>query len=178
MAGNRLLHGPRDMLLSLLALLIIIGLPLWLTRACTFSPGAPQADPAAAPRVDVSANLSQAQLPFKVRVPVVPAQWHGNSTSVGKVEPDDKVIRAGWLTPDRYIQLSQSNADIPELVTSETGAMSLARGTEDVNGTQWTVFPGRRDELAWVADVNGVRLLITGTGDANEFRALAAASTS
>ncbi|MBM7771911.1 hypothetical protein JOD54_002115 [Actinokineospora baliensis] len=174
--GNRLTHGPRDIVLSLLALLIIIGAPLVLTRACTFSPGAPQADPASAPKVDVADSLGRAQAPFRVRVPSVPSAWQGNSVSSGRVDPSGRVVRAGWLTPDRFIQLSQSDAELTDLVAAETGTQGLATGVEDVDGTQWTVFPGRRDEQAWVADVGGVRLLITGSATAEEFRTLAAAA--
>ncbi|GLW92755.1 DUF4245 family protein [Actinokineospora globicatena] len=175
--GNRLTHGPRDILLSLLALLLIVGTPLLLTRACTFSPGAPQADPASAPRVDVTAGLSRAQAPFRVRVPSVPAAWQGNSYSSGRVDPNGRVVRAGWLTPEHFIQLSQSDAELTDLVAAEVGTLGLAKEAVTVDGTQWTVFPGRRDELAWVADVSGVRLLITGNATDADFRLLAAAAT-
>ncbi|PPK70226.1 DUF4245 domain-containing protein [Actinokineospora auranticolor] len=177
MASNRLTHGPRDMLLSLLALLVIIGAILFLNRGCSFSPGTPVSDPATAPKVDVAASLSRAKEPFRVRVPAVPEGWRGNSFTSGKVEPSGRVVRAGWLTPEKFMQLSQSDADIMPLVASETGEGAGATGTVDVSGTQWTVFPGRRAEKAWVADVDGVRLLITGTGSENDFRTLATAST-
>ncbi|RLK54537.1 DUF4245 family protein [Actinokineospora cianjurensis] len=174
-SGNRLTHGPRDILLSMLALLLMVGIPLLLFRACTFSPGAPQADPASAPRVDVAAGLSRAQAPFAVRVPTVPSGWQGNSLSSGSVEPKGRVVRAGWLTPEHFIQLSQSDAQLTDLVAAETGALGLAQEAVTIDGTQWTVFPGRRDERAWVADVSGVRLLITGNATADDFRLLAEA---
>lgn len=39
----------------------------------------------------------------------------------------------------------------------------------------WTKYPGRRDEQSWVADLDGVRVLITGSANADQFRTMAAA---
>jgi hypothetical protein len=61
-------------------------------------------------------------------------------------------------------------------VAAETGRPAQpATGKTDVAGTTWSHYPGRRDELAWVTTLDGISLLITGTGDGEEFRTLAAA---
>ncbi|WP_018683201.1 DUF4245 domain-containing protein [Actinokineospora enzanensis] len=175
-AANRLTHGPRDMLLSLLALLLIIGAILVANRACSFSPGAPQSDPATAPKVDVAAGLRRADAPFTVRNPSVPITWQGNSLSSAPIDTA-RVIRSGWLTPTNYIQLSQSNGSIMDLVAAETGSSSGATGTVDIAGVQWTIFPARRSEQAWVTDLGPSRLLITGDAPDPDFRTLASAAT-
>ncbi|GLZ41220.1 DUF4245 domain-containing protein [Actinokineospora sp. NBRC 105648] len=176
-AKSRLNQGPRDMVLSLVALLLIIGALMFANRGCAFSPGTPTADPSTAPSVDAADSLQRAAavVDFPVRVPAVPAPWRANSSSTGRVEPVSVVVRAGWLTPGRFVQLSQSAASVPELVAAETGASSGSSGVVDVDGTQWTVYPGRRSELAWATSVSGATVLITGTGDEEEFRALARA---
>ncbi|MGQ0840859.1 DUF4245 domain-containing protein [Actinokineospora sp.] len=167
----------RDMVLSLLALLLIIGALLFFNRGCSFSPGTPEADPATAPTVDLRADLGRAArgVDFPLRLPEVPAGWRANSTSTSPVEPVSVVVRAGWLTPARFVQLSQSAAPAADLVRVETGRESGPVGEIEVAGTKWTVYPGRRDERAWVADFAGVRTLITGSGTEDEFRALASA---
>ena len=175
--AGRANHTLRDMVLSLLSLLLIIGALLFFTRGCSFSPGPPAADPATAPTADVAADLgrSASSVDFPVRSPQVPAGWHANSFSTSPVEPVSVAVRAGWLTPDRFVQLSQSGAAAEDLARVETARSSPATGTVDVDGTAWTVFPGRREEVAWVANLGGTTTLITGSATADEFRALARA---
>jgi hypothetical protein len=50
-----------------------------------------------------------------------------------------------------------------------------ATGTETVDSTKWTVYPGIRSEQSWVADLGSVRLFITGNGTPAEFHTLAVA---
>ncbi len=163
------------MFLSLLALLLIIAPLVLLTRGCSFEPGAPRADPADAPVVDVRGDLSRLapSVGFPIRLPRVPEQWRANSTSTSSVPPTSVVVRAGWLTPERFVQLSQSSAPMADLLAVETGTASSARGDVDVDGTKWAVHPGRRDERVWVADLAGTTVLITGNGSEDEFRTVA-----
>lgn len=169
----------RDMVWSLVALLLIIGVLLVFTRGCEFSPGGPTIDPSAAPSVDLAQVLpgSAKTVDFPLRLPAVPGGWVANSSSTGAVPPTSVVVRAGWLTPQRFVQLSQSGASGPDLLLAETDQNNpAATGSTDVGGTKWTVYPGRRAESAWLADLGDVRLLITGTGTEAEFRALAEAA--
>lgn len=166
------------MLLSLLALLVILTPVLLLSRGCSFDPGAPTADPATAPTADLAADLPRTarSLDFPLRLPAVPEGWRANSSSTSAVPPAAVAVRAGWLTPHRFVQLSQSAAPAPDLVRAETGREPEPAGEVEVDGTKWTVYPGRRAEAAWLADLGEVRLLITGDGDDGEFRALARAA--
>ena len=50
-------------------------------------------------------------------------------------------------------------------------------GTVDVADTTWVTYTDDTREPIWIAGVDGVRLLITGSGDEEEFRTLAAAAT-
>ncbi|WP_189208389.1 DUF4245 domain-containing protein [Actinokineospora fastidiosa] len=176
---KRLGQSLRDMVWSLVALLLIIAALLVFNRGCSFSPGGPTIEPDSAQTVDLGVALpaSARTAGFPVRLPVVPEGWRANSSSTGAVPPVSVVVRAGWLTPGRFVQLSQSGAAVVDLVRVETERDDPApTGTVLVGSTEWTVYPGRRDEVAWVADLGDVRLLITGTGTAEEFRALAEAT--
>ncbi|MFC7612999.1 DUF4245 domain-containing protein [Actinokineospora soli] len=148
-----------------------------LQPGCSFSPGGPTIDPSSAPTVDLGRVLpgSAKNVDFPVRLPQVSAGWRANSSSTGAVPPTSVVLRAGWLTPERFVQLSQSGAAPDDLVLAEIGQQSTASGSVDVQGTKWTVYPGQRKESAWLADLGDVRLLITGTGTEAEFRTLAEA---
>ena len=174
---NRMNHGLRDMVLSLIALLVIIAALLLFNKSCSFSPGGPAVETSSLPTVDVGRQFEQVAgtLDFPVRQPTVPTRWRPNSASTGPVPPDSVVVRVGWVTPDRYAQLSQSGADAADLVRVETENESAPTGSVEVDGTQWTVYPGRRSERAWVADLGGTTTLITGSADEDEFRALARA---
>lgn len=165
------------MLLSLLALLLIIGSLLAFNRGCSFSPGPPEADPATAPTVDAAVDLARyaRTADFAIRLPTVPGEWRANSTSSGPVDPVSVVVRVGWITPGRFVQLSQSSAAPAEVVRVETDQESAPTGQIEAGGRSWTVYPGRRDERAWATEVDGVTLMITGNGTEDEFRTLATA---
>ncbi|WP_166657956.1 DUF4245 domain-containing protein [Actinokineospora alba] len=174
---DRASHTLRDMLLSLLALLLIIGSLLVFNRGCSFSPGPPEADPATAPTVDAAVDLARyaRTADFAIRLPALPGEWRANSTSSGPVDPVSVVVRVGWITPGHFVQLSQSSAVPAEVVRVETGQESAPTGQVEAGGRSWQVYPGRRDERAWATELDGVTLMITGNGTEEEFRTLATA---
>jgi len=175
---DRSQHGLRDMVLSLTALLLILGALLFFNRGCAFSPGVPEADPNTAPSVDAGADLSRyaSSADFPIRLPVLPSGWRANSSSSGPVPPASVVVRVGWLTPGRFVQLSQSGAPGADVVHVETGQKdSKPTGSIEAGGRTWQVFPGRRAEKAWTTAVDGVTLVITGSGSEDDFRTMAEA---
>ena len=173
--------GMREMIGALAVLLVIVGVLAAVTRGCSFDPGAPSANPSSAPTVDAAAKLDQAaaSVSFPVRRPALPASWHANSASttpVGAGAAADVIVRVGWLTPGgRYVQLSQSGGGTGDVVAEETGIETKATGSESVDGTAFATYPSRRDEVAWVASLDGAVVLITGHATEREFRELAAA---
>lgn len=142
----------------------------------SFSPLGPQVDPSRAPTVDVTKQLhdSVRTAGFPVVDPKVP--WHANSASVEPLPSGGHAVRVGWVTGNHYLRLSQSNASEQDLVTSETQQPPRGQGVVQAAGRQWTVYSSVRGEKAWVTDKDGVRMLITGSGDDGEFRALADAA--
>jgi hypothetical protein len=170
----------RDMVGSVAVLLLLIAAVVGFSKGCSFSPGRPSVDPKSVPTADASRELAAAasSVDFSVRLPNVPKDWHPNSASTAPVGSGGHVVvRVGWLTPQgHFVQLSQSGATPVELVTADTDRDEPAStGTVDVAGTTWTVYPGRRDEQAWVTKLPGATVLVTGTGGEDEFRALATA---
>jgi hypothetical protein len=172
--------SPRDILLSIVVLLPVIGLVALVGRGCSFSPGGPTVDPDSAPRVDATPALVAAarQLPFPVRDPAVPPAWRANSTDRRPAPGDQSAVRVGWLTDGgRYLRLVQT-APAPDeapLVTAETQAPPQALGVVDVAGRTWVRYAAPRGEEAWVTTADGVRWLITGDGTEADFRTLAGA---
>lgn len=174
----------RDMIGAVVVLLVIIGAVLAFYGGCEFSPGGPTVDPKTAPSVDASRDLGLAarSTAFPVRQPAVPKDWRPNSTSttaVGAGATASVVVRVGYVTPaGTFVQLSQSGGDVGEIVAKEAGHAEPPKptGTVEVDGVTWTTYPGRRDEDAWVADLDDVVLLVTGSGTEQQFRQLAKAA--
>ena len=132
--------------------------------------------------MDASAELARAArtVDFAVRSPQVPQGWRANSFGLRPVGEDPggpRAVRVGWLLPaGGYLRLSQSDAPEADLVRLETEQRRPAAiGAVEVDGVTWVRYPSVRDETAWVADVSGVRLLVTGSAAEPDMRALAAA---
>jgi hypothetical protein len=176
--------GMRDMLLSMVVLGVGVLVLYAISQGFSFSPSGTSNPSANLPTVDMSAELRAAagQLTFPLREPKLPDGWRPNSDSVDTLGASgaNHAVRIGLITSGgRYLQLSQSDASPVDLVRVAAGlgvGVPVAPiGTESVNGTQWTVYPGIRSEQSWVTDLTRVRLFITGNGTTDEFRTLAAA---
>ena len=169
---------------AVVILVVIIGAVMAWFGACSFSPGGPSVDPSSAPSADASGQLTRTarSVAFPVREPALPKDWHPNSagtSAVGAGASADVVVRVGWVTSKgAFLQLAQSGGDAAEVLAKETGQEEApaASGTVDVAGVTWTSYPARRDEPAWVTELDGAVLLITGSASEEEFRQLATAA--
>lgn len=172
----------RGMLVALGVLLVIALVGVGGLRSCSFAPGGPEVDPNAVPVTDVGAaftDFAKASA-FPLRVPAVPAGWKPNSTDRGAVTGGGSAVRAGYVTPDgRYLRLVQSDATEENLLATEAGGPVGGRGTIDAAGLTWVEYGAPDREPFRIATLPGtptVRLLITGSGTDDEFRALAEAT--
>ncbi|MDQ3990170.1 MAG: DUF4245 domain-containing protein [Actinomycetota bacterium] len=175
-------QSARDVLLSMVPLVLIVLVLVGVAGMCSFSPGGPSIDPPAVPTVDVAERLGRAAptVPFPVRAPELPPGWQATSASVDRAgtEPDaPRAVRVGWRTPSgNYLRLSQSSAGETELVVFETEQRTAPTGVVQAAGQTWVRYPGPRAEQAWVTDLGEVRLLVTGSGTQEQFRTLAQAT--
>jgi hypothetical protein len=171
-------QSARDVLLSMVPLVLIVLALAGLAGMCSFSPGGPSIDPRAVPTVDAAERLGRAAstVPFPVRSPELPAGWRANSAGVDRVGDEldaPRAVRVGWRTPDgNYLRLSQSSAGEAELAVFETEQRAAPTGAVQAAGRIWVRYPGPRAEQAWVTDLGEVRLLVTGSGTEEQFRTL------
>lgn len=173
----------RDLVASLVVLLGVVGLIAWMLGTCEFNPGGPSADRDAAPEVNLSDELDSMvhQLDFPLRHPDPGQGWQATSanTSASGGGGGESIARIGWLSPeDNYVRLAQSTAAAEYVVAdeSERRPESLeVTDTVDVHGQAWQVYPAYEQEDAWVTTMDGVRVMITGNGTHEEFRAMAEA---
>jgi hypothetical protein len=173
----------RDMLVALAVLVVVVGFVGGLTRGCSFSPGGPTIDSGAVPVVDAPAELRRLApvVPFALRIPAVPPGWRSNSAGQDLLDPadpaDGRAVRVGYLTPEgRYLRVVQSDGTEEALLASETGAAGApALGTTDVAGQRFVVYGSEDDEPIWIGELDGVRVLLTGSGGEADYQALAGA---
>ncbi|MGB2951223.1 MAG: DUF4245 domain-containing protein [Rhodococcus sp. (in: high G+C Gram-positive bacteria)] len=178
----RILNNNRDMVWSLIPLVIACLLIAGIASQCTLSPGGPTQGPIPNFDVDAALQFDASQLDFPIRNPQVPADWTPNSGSSRTISGDQggDVSNVGYISDSgRYNRLTQSDASETVLVRYVVeGEERYPSGTETVDGTEWVVYERQGDEPVWVTDLDDVRLLITGSGTAEEFTTLAAATTS
>jgi Protein of unknown function (DUF4245) len=197
-AKPRLLQDGRDMLWSLLPLVLGCILLAGLVGMCSFQPRG--ANKGAIPSYDAAAALrADAQtLGFPVRLPRLPAGWQPNSGRRGGIEngrtdpaTGQRLHAAtstlGYLSPTgMYLSLTQSNADEDKLIGS-IHPSAYPTGTVDVDGTHWVVYRGTGEsgadaEPIWTTRLAGpagaTQIAVTGAGSEEEFRTLASATQS
>lgn len=175
--------GMREMLGAIGVLVVIIAVLGAVSGSCSFAPGGPRVDSSAGPVVDAPAEITRlaSSVPYAVRVPAVPAGWRSNSVDQDLLDPADpavgRALRVGYLTPGgRYLRLLQSDGTEEALLASETGGAPVpARGTAEVAGVPFVVYGAEDEEPIWIGELDGVRLLLTGSADEPDLRALAGA---
>jgi hypothetical protein len=176
--SSKLGASPRDLVISMLILLPIVGLVALLGRGCSFSPGGPTADPSSLPSVDPRPALVAAApgIGFPLRLPSVPAGWHATVVDLGPGPADASAARVSWITDGgRYLRLVQSGAEEGALVEAETDGPPTGARPVRAAGAQWVDYTGHNGEQAWARRDGAVEWLITGDGSPAEFTALAAA---
>ncbi|MEJ2887750.1 DUF4245 domain-containing protein [Actinomycetospora aeridis] len=170
-------RGPAALLRAFVVLGVGVLLLAGLVRACSFAPGQPEVDRESVPRIDPAAELRRdaPNLTFPLRVPSLPGDWIPQSSDVVLVG-GARAARVGWVTPDdEFARLVQTDADEAAVVVSEAGDPT-ASGTVTAGGRTWVTHTGRRGEPIWVTDVDGVRLLVTGSAAPERLGQLAEAA--
>ena len=168
------------MSMGLLALVALVVVGVY--GMVNFSPGRPS--DGATPTADVMGGFDRAAplVGFDVVYPTgIPESWHANSfsfTDPATTQGQPAAVRGGWLTAaGRFITLIESDGEIADVLRIELGAATPATGTQDVDGTEWTVTTGRRGEAAWFrteGPAGGkVTHLITGSASQDDFTILA-----
>lgn len=172
--------GGRDMFLSMLILLPIVGLVALLGHGCSFSPAGPTVDTSQLPSIDPRPALVAAARTagFPVRAAVPPPGWRATVVGLDKAPAGANAVRVSWITSGgRYLRLVQTTADEGALVTAEAGGAPTGASPIQAAGAQWVDYTGGNGEQAWARRDGGVEWLITGDGTRAEFGALAEAVT-
>lgn len=174
----RILNNNRDMVWSLIPLVIACLLIAGVASQCSLSPGGPKQGPI--PNFDVNSALQYdaAAIGFPVRNPVVPEEWTPNSGSRATISGDSggAASTVGYITGSgAYLQLTQTAASEELVVPFVAGETVYASGAQNVSGRDWVVYGEEGSRTYWVSDFGDVRILLGGTANTEEFTTLAAA---
>ena len=173
----RILNNNRDIVWSLIPLVIACLLIAGVASQCSLSPGGPKQGPI--PNFDVNSALQYdaAEIGFPVRNPSVPEGWTPNSGSRATISGDSggPVTTVGYITETGgYLQLTQTSASEELLVPFVAGETVYASGAQNVSGREWVVYGEEGSRTYWVSDFGDVRILLGGTATKDDFTTLAA----
>jgi hypothetical protein len=191
-AKPRLLQDGRDMFWSIAPLVVACIVLAGVVGMCSFSPSGTNRGPVPHYNAASALKADALTLGFPVRLPQLPEGWQANSggrggIADGRIDPSTgNRLRAvtsivGYISPGgQYLSLTQSNADEDKLVGAIHPSM-YPSGTVDVNGTRWVTYQGDAGvEPVWTTRLNSpagpAQVGITGAGNTDEFRTLAAAT--
>lgn len=175
----RILLNYKDLLFSLLPLVLIVVVFAGVASQCSFAAQGPTQGQI--PTFDAEAALeSDARtLSFPIRDPEVPESWTPNSGSRDTIvgAGGGQVSTIGYITDaGTYMRMTQSDATEQALSRFVLGSR-YASGVEQVAGQKWVVYAEPTEETAWIADFGDARVLITGAGNAAAFTTFAEAIT-
>lgn len=184
----RILNNSKDMIMSLLVLLVLVALVVTSSRNCSIGLTGGASDDKTPP-FDVHTALSAdaGAMPFPVRQPVLPSNWKPNSGTTGQAG-DKPISTVGWITPTGfYLGLSQTDAGesalLPSLNPTRDKDGELAgTGSREIEGRRWVTYvtgdrlaPSAGVRQAWVADFGDVRIGLSGKATEADFTTLARA---
>ncbi|QLY32728.1 DUF4245 domain-containing protein [Nocardia huaxiensis] len=171
-------HDYKDLIWSLVPLVLGALLIAGVARACTFTADGPT--PGQIPSIDAKATLEgdARTMGFPIRMPALPEQWRPNSANKKKTidgAGGGNISTIGYISPEgTYMQLTQTNATEDALAREIIGSR-IATGTEQIGDRKWVVYAEPGTEPSWITDYGTVRVLIKGAGNAATFNTLATA---
>ncbi|MGV8875719.1 MAG: DUF4245 domain-containing protein [Rhodococcus sp. (in: high G+C Gram-positive bacteria)] len=172
----RILNNNRDMVWSLIPLVIACLLIAGVASQCSLSPGGPEQGPIPNFDVNTALQLDASDIGFPVRNPAVPEGWTPNSGSRATISGDrgGPVTTVGYITgTGAYLQLTQTSATEEVLVPFAAGETVYASGSQNVSGRDWVVYGEEGTRTYWVSDFGDTRILLGGTAANEDFTTLA-----
>lgn len=177
-AKPRILQDGRDLVWSLIPLLLIALVVAGISGSCSFGFGS-SATNQNVPEFAVSAGLraDADTMGFPIREPKLPSDWKPNSGSTQEIG-NTASSNVGWITPGGiYVQLTQTNATEEQVVRKTLGDSATGEGVREISGQQWVTYSGDEKRKTWVADMGDVRVAVVSRGNDADMETLATAVT-
>ncbi|WP_159103216.1 DUF4245 domain-containing protein [Tsukamurella sp. 1534] len=181
---SRLLQGRRDLVLTMVPLIALCLLAVFASGNFRFGFGANPDEETVDPIDPKSVYALSAQnLRFPVRMPAgpgvengVPAEWKATATRDEDIT-GGTVFTVNYVTPEKNsLQVSQSNAPLPNVVESVFGARASQSGTIPIGARTWAVYgPNEKNRSAWVLNETGAVVVLYGSATVPRFTEIATA---
>ncbi|MCH5642121.1 MULTISPECIES: DUF4245 domain-containing protein [unclassified Gordonia (in: high G+C Gram-positive bacteria)] len=177
----RYLTSGKDMIWSLIPLLAICAFVAIVSGNCSVGlTGRADDDRTQAFDVEHALKADAADMPFPIRLPVMPSSWKPNSGSAPSVD-GHRVSTAGWVSANgAYVQLTQSDASEESLIGYLRGDEGYdavtAGGTREVAGRTWVTYSTGEKKKFWITDLGDVRIAVLSRGSDADMEQLATAT--
>lgn len=163
---ERLTRRPRDMIISVGVLLLVVFAFLGLYRVL------------GGDRVDFDPAPAYADAKAAGDFQALQPQGLGDGWTVvsAAYQPQDAggVLRVGYQTPsDGAVQLIQGSLNVDVMLDKELGSGADEQGDIDINGKRWKIYSAREGETAYVLLEPGRTIIVIGDAKDEELRALA-----
>ncbi|NMO02385.1 DUF4245 domain-containing protein [Gordonia sp. TBRC 11910] len=182
-AKPRILNSSKDMIWSLIPLLLLCVFVVFASQNCSVGLQGNASDDRLPPfELSAALRADADTMPFPIRQPRVPNAWKPNSGTTQAVG-DSTSSNVGWITDHgAYIQLTQTAAKEEALVahlsdrgTDDDKSKLLGSGTHDVDGRTWVVYQSGDATKAWITDLGQVRIALMSKGPDSDLTTLARA---
>lgn len=170
----------RDMFLNVIVVVVLMLVGVGATGLCSYNPGRPENGPVQEVDARTFIGLEARAVDFPVRFPEMPEGWVTNSARRSMVANAPAPV-VGWVSPDGgYLQMTQTGAPLEEAIAAQGGSARPDSRTETIDGRDVTVLSSNDANTRdlWAVDAGDARLLFTGAGTDEEFRALISAALS
>lgn len=172
----RIFQGGKDMVISMVVIVILTVAIVLPTGLCTFNPGEPEAG--LIQEVDEKAFLEMESQAFDFSIvhPQVPEGWTPNSARRVAIGGESSPV-VGYVTDDDgYLQLTQTDVAVDDAVSGIDGYLRHLEGTKDVAGTEVGIYTADEGDVRdlWVFTHAGTTMLISGVATEDAFEALTA----
>ncbi|WP_075725563.1 DUF4245 domain-containing protein [Corynebacterium aquilae] len=163
----RLFQDSRDILMSLLVIVVVMGIAVSFTGLCSFNKDDKEFSPVQ--KVDAAQILSleARSLPFPVRFPETPEGWTTINARRTMINSTPAVV-VGYLTDTKgYVQVMQT--DQPEdAVAKDFGDTPRDKdGQMNIDGVDFSHYPPaeKNDDDLWIGHIDGATLAVSGVAD-------------
>ncbi|GAA1173240.1 DUF4245 domain-containing protein [Corynebacterium glaucum] len=174
----RVFQDGRDMFFNVAVVVVLMLIGVGATGLCTYNPGRPEQGPVQEVDARTFLELEARAVDFPVRYPELPEGWVTNSARRSMVDQEPAPV-VGWVTPDGgFLQLTQTGAELDAAIAAEDSQPRPIESSEVVEGVTARVLRSDAADVRpiWAVDAGDARLVLTGAGTDDEFRALVAAT--
>lgn len=172
----RVFQSTKDIVMTLVVLLLSMFLVVGFTGLCSVDPGRPEAKgPVREVEAESILKMDAQALDFPIRYVEMPEGWVPNSQRRTEVGQQISVLTGWVIDEEMYISLTQTPAPLDEAKQPDEDYREQVR-EENIDGQRWIVLEGEDTRPVWATDLGDVRLALEGMANDDLMRTAAEAA--